>query len=377
MKQGPLSGFRILEVGHMLAGPYCGLLLADLGAEVIKIEPPLGDIARHLGQHRIGPHNSYFSSLNRNKKSIVLDLTSDEGQHTLGQLVSTAQAIITNLRPSAIKKLGLTYESLKIHNERIVCVAITGYGLNGNYADRPAYDYVIQALTGVMTLTGNPDSPPTKAGYSVVDNSAGIMAAVGLLAKIIEGKGGQIDVAMYDVMLSQLNYLASASLNAGEKQQRYANSAHPFIVPAQLFQTKEGWVVLFITHDTFWRKFCEEIGRPEWLVDERFATMSSRRANRDFVIREIEKLLETDTAQHWVERLAPLGVVISTVQSLEDALASDLTAERKMVVDIPCNGGLHLKSIGSPIKFSEYTPVYRPPPLLNEHAGLLSGEQSI
>jgi crotonobetainyl-CoA:carnitine CoA-transferase CaiB-like acyl-CoA transferase len=370
---GPLSGIRILEIGHMLAGPYCGLLLADLGAEVIKIEPPEGDIARRVSPHRVGPHNAYFASLNRSKKSVVLDLTSEEGQRQLGGLVARAHALVTNLRPSAIRKLGLTYEHLKRHNERIVCVALTGFGLEGTHAERPAYDYVIQALTGVMALTGDPDAPPTKAGYSAVDNSAGIMAAVGLLAKIVEGKGGQVDVAMYDVMLSQLNYLAGASLNAGERTRRYADSAHPYIVPAQLFHARDGWVVLFITHDEFWRKFCVEVGRPEWLVDERFATMAARRANRETVLGAIAELLASDTARHWVERLAPLGVVVSNVETLEDALASDLARSREMVIDLPCAEG-RLQAIGAAIKCAGSRPQFGAPPLLNEHSAELGVE---
>ena len=187
---GPLSGIRILEIGHMLAGPYCGLLLADLGAEIIKIEPQEGDIARQVSPRHIGPHNEYFASLNRNKSSVVLDLTTNAGQRALHGLVATAQGLITNLRPSAVHKLGLTYEALQETNPSLVCVALTGFGLEGPYAERPAYDYVIQAMTGVMMITGEPDTPPVKTGYSAVDNSTGIMAALGLTAKLLEGKGG-------------------------------------------------------------------------------------------------------------------------------------------------------------------------------------------
>ena len=184
---GPLAGIRIIEVGHMLMGPYCGMLLADLGAEVIKVEPESGDIGRSISPHSVGPHNAYFASLNRNKKSVVLNLASAPGQEALGQLIATSRALLTNLRPSAIKKLGLTYEALKRWNPNIVCVALTGYGLDSPFAERPAYDYVIQALTGIMQLTGEPGGPPTKTGYSAVDNSAGIMGAMGLLAKLVEG----------------------------------------------------------------------------------------------------------------------------------------------------------------------------------------------
>ena len=363
---GPLAGIRIIEVGHMLAGPYCGLLLADMGAEVIKIEPPEGDIARKVSPHFVGPHNAYFASLNRNKKSVVLDLTSTEGRAELETLASTAHALITNLRPSAIKKLRLTYEGLKHCNPRIVSVALTGYGLEGPYSESPAYDYVIQALTGVMALTGDPSAPPTKAGYSAVDNSAGIMAAMALLAKIVEGRGGQVDVAMYDVMLSQLNYLAGAALNTGEVVERLANSSHPYMVPAQIFPTADGWLTLFITHDKFWQKFCAEIGRPEWASDPVFATMASRRQNRVKVLAAIGDVLMQAPASQWVERLGPLGVVVAEVGTLSQALESGQARARNLVVALG-DGTQPLRAVGSPVKFDGFTPSYGLPPLLDEH----------
>ena len=363
---GPLQGIRVIEVGHMLAGPYCGLMLADLGAEVIKIEPPEGDIARNISPHKVGEHNAYFASLNRSKKSIVLDLGSDYGRAALAEIVSRSHALVTNLRPSAIKKLGLTYEALKVHNPKLVCVALTGYGLDGPNANRPAYDYVIQAMTGIMSLTGDPAAPPTKAGYSAVDNSAGLVAALGLLAKIVEGKGGQVDVAMYDVMLSQLNYLAGAWLNAGESPERFAYSSHPYIVPAQIFQTADGWLTLFITHDQFWQKFCREVGKDEWISDPMFATMTARRENRERVLAAITDVLATDTANDWVQRLEPLGVVVAQIGTLDAALSSDLAAARHLVVELG-DGSLGLRAVGSPIKFSDATPRYGPPPLLDEH----------
>ena len=359
----------------MLAGPYCGLLLADLGAEVIKIEPPGGDIARRVSPHHVGPHNAYFASLNRSKKSVVIDLASDEGHAQLGRLAAQAHALVTNLRPSAIRKLGLTYEGLRGFNEKLVCVALTGYGLNGPNAERPAYDYVIQAITGVMSITGDPDAPPTKAGYSAVDNSAGIMAALGLLAKIVQGRGGQVDVAMFDVMMSQLNYLAGASLNAAEPARRQANSAHPYIVPAQLFRASDAWVMLFITHDEFWRKFCDEAACPQWLADDRFATMASRTRNRAVVLEAIAALMATDTAANWVARLAPLGIVVSGVQSMEDALGSDLAAERSMVVEVPCDGA-RLRAVGAAIKVDGVAPWFGEPPLLGQHTAEMLGSHS-
>ncbi len=362
----PLHGRRIIEVGHMLMGPYCGMLLADLGAEVIKVEPPGGDIARRISPHRIGPHNAYFASLNRGKRSIVLDLGSPDGQAELAALAREAHGLVTNLRPKAIRKLGLTYERLKQFNPRLVCVALTGYGLESPFAERPAYDYVIQSLTGVMSLTGDPAGPPTKTGYSAVDNSAGIMGAVGLLAKLVQGEGGQVDIAMYDVMLSQLNYLAGAWLNAGERAERYPASAHPYIVPAQIFRTADGWLTLFITHDDFWRTFCEEIGRAEWIDDERFATMAARRRNREHVLRSIGEVLAGETTDRWVERLAPLGIVAAGVETLEAALASEQTVARNMVAEIALDEGT-LRVVGNPVKFPGIRDDFRAPPLLGEH----------
>ena len=367
---GPLAAIRVLEVGHMLAGPYCGLLLADLGADVIKIEPPGGDIARRVSPHTIGPHNAYFASLNRDKRSVVIDLAAPQGQRQLAGLARTAHALVTNLRPAAIRKLGLTYDALREVNSRLVCVALTGFGLDSPYADRPAYDYVIQAMTGIMEMTGDPDGPPTKAGYSAVDNSAGIMAALGLLAKIVEGKGGQVDVAMYDVMLSQLNYVAGASLNAGEKARRFAGSAHPYIVPAQVFATRDGWLSLFVTHDDFWRLLCREIGRPEWLTDPRFATMTARTANRAVVVGALAAVLAERDAAEWLRRLVPLGIVAAAVTTLEEALAGEQVRARGMVVEIALGDGT-IRTVGNPIKAGGTGP-HRPPPLLGEHDHLLA-----
>lgn len=363
---GPLAGCRIIEVGHMLMGPYCGMVLADLGAEVIKIEPAEGDIGRRVSPHMIGPHNTYFASLNRNKKSVVLNLASTEGQDALGALVRGARGLITNLRPSAIRKLGLTYDALKRWNPDIVCVAMTGYGLDSPYAERPAYDYIIQALTGVMALTGDPGGPPTKTGYSAVDNSAGLMGAVGLLAKLVEGRGGQVDIAMHDAMLSQLNYLAGAWLNAGERGERQERSAHPYVVPAQILETRDGWIVLFITHDDFWRRFAEELRQPHWLRDPRFATMAARRENRAVVVAAIAEVLAQETTESLTARLAPLGVVVAGIHTLEEALAGAQTAARNMVVVID-GDDTGLRAVGNPIKITGMVEHFAPPPRLGEH----------
>jgi crotonobetainyl-CoA:carnitine CoA-transferase CaiB-like acyl-CoA transferase len=341
------------------------MMLGDLGADVIKIESGEGDVGRHVSPHSIGRHNAYFASLNRNKRSVCIALSSPEGQAQLGKLAARAHALVTNLRPSAIKKLGLTYQALQKWNERIVCVALTGYGLEGPYADQPAYDYIIQALTGMMNLTGDPEAPPTRVGYSVVDNSAGVTAALGLLAKIVEGKGGQLDLSLYDTMLSQMNYVAGAYLNAGEAPRRQAMGGHPYFVPAQLFRTRDGWLSLFISDDRFWRTFAGGVGHPEWAGDPRFETMEARRKNRELVVREVAALLRTNNTDWWVNRLAPQGIVISAVHTLPEALDGDIAREREMVISMDTPDG-PIRAVGSPFKFRGEKTNYRPPPVLGE-----------
>lgn len=344
---GPLAGIRIIEVGVMLAGPYATMLLADLGAEVVKVEPPGGEISRQVG-------DSYFASLNRNKQSICLDLRSAAGRQKLGDLVANSHALLVNMKPSAIRRLGLTYESLRVFNEGIVCVAMTGFGLDGG--DDPAFDYVIQAATGVAAMTGDPQGPPTLPGYSSADNSTGLTAALGLLAQIISGRGGQVDVSLRDVMLSQLNYRAAAYLNDGVEPRRHPYGAHSYYVPAQLFSTAEGFLALFITHDAFWAAFAAEAGI------EGFATMAERAARRDEVLAVVSAVLATDTASRWQDRLRPLGIPVSAVRTLPEALAATPEAVIRA-------GEFDL--VGSPIRIAGYDPDYRPAPGLDEHADVI------
>jgi CoA:oxalate CoA-transferase len=343
MTQGPLSGIRILEVGVMLAGPYATMLLADLGADVVKIEPPGGEISRQVS-------DSYFASLNRNKQSVCLDLRSEEGRQHLGELVASSHALLVNMKPSAIKRLGLTYDALSRFNPKIVCVAMTGFGLDGG--DDPAFDYVIQAATGVAAMTGDPAGPPTLPGYSSADNSTGLAAALGLLAQIVSGRGGQVDVCLRDVMLSQLNYRASAYLNDGAAPQRYPFGAHSYYVPAQLFSTAEGYLALFITHDAFWKAFADEAK-----IDG-FPTMAERAAKRDEVLKVVTAALATDTALGWESRLRPLGIPAAAVRTLPEALEA--------TPEVLVTAG-DFKLVGSPIRIAGYEPQFRPPPTLDEH----------
>jgi crotonobetainyl-CoA:carnitine CoA-transferase CaiB-like acyl-CoA transferase len=346
MTKGPLAGIRILEVGVMLAGPYATMLLADLGAEVIKIEPPGGEISRQVS-------DSYFASLNRNKQSVCLDLRSEEGRQRLGELVANSRALLVNMKPSAIRRLGLTYEVLRQFNENIVCVAMTGFGLDGG--DDPAFDYVIQAATGVAAMTGDPEGPPTLPGYSSADNSTGLAAALGLLAQIVSGRGGQVDVSLRDVVLSQLNYRASAYLNDGNEPQRYPFGAHSYYVPAQLFTTADGYLALFITHDAFWKAFATEAK-----IDG-FPTMAERSARRGEVLAVVAAALATDTAAGWESRLRPLGIPAAAVRTLPEAL------EETPAVVVTAGD---FRLVASPIRIGGYEPDYRPPPRLDAHGDL-------
>jgi crotonobetainyl-CoA:carnitine CoA-transferase CaiB-like acyl-CoA transferase len=375
--EGPLKGIRVLELGHILAGPYAGMLLADLGADVIKVEPAGGDLSRKVGYDYVDDHNVYFTSINRNKRSVFIDLTTDEGQAELGALAATAHALVVNMRPSAIRKLGLDYASLAKHNERLVCVAVTGFGLDGPGAEWPAFDYIIQAGTGVAAMTGEPDGPPSLAGYSAVDNSSGIMAALGLVAKVLEGTGGQVDVSLYDTMLSQLNYKAAAYLNAGTIPSRQVMGAHNFYVPAQLFETREGYLALFISHDEFFRRLVTELGRPEWADDPRFVDMHARFEQRTELLDELSVLLREATAAEWVARLRPLGVPVGPVIDLGEALEGELVAARSMVATIETGAG-PLRVVANPIRVEGVEQRFELPPRLHEHTeeilGPLRGE---
>jgi crotonobetainyl-CoA:carnitine CoA-transferase CaiB-like acyl-CoA transferase len=370
-----LDGIRVIEVGQILAGPYCGMLLADLGADVIKVEPPGGDLARNVGAVGAGGVSPYFASLNRNKRSVVIDLRSDEGKQQLGELVASSHALVVNMKGSTIQQLGLTYEQLKRWNERIVCVAITGYGLDGSRADHPSFDYIIQAETGVAAMTGEPDGPPSLAGYSVIDNSVAPYAALGLVSAILRGEGGQLDVSLHDTLLAQLNYRAAAVLNGGVEPPRASMGAHGFYAPAQLFATADGHIAVFVAHDGFWRPLALEMGGRELADDERFATMAARAAHRDELAKLLADIWRTRTTAEWLARLRPLGVPIGPVATLTEALSSDLVAERGMVMTTPTDDGGAVSTLASPIRTAGVEPPNRPAPRLGADTATLLGAE--
>jgi crotonobetainyl-CoA:carnitine CoA-transferase CaiB-like acyl-CoA transferase len=342
------------------------MLLADLGADVVKVEAPSGDISRHVGRVGAGGHTPYFAGLNRNKRSVVIDLGTAEGQDKLGRLAADSHALIVNMKASTIRKLGLTYDALRRWNDRLVCVAITGYGLDGSRADRPAFDYIIQAETGVAAMTGEPDGPPTLAGYSVVDNSVAMLAALGLVSAIVRGEGGQVDVSLHDAVMSQLNYKAAAVLNEGVEPDRLPSGAHSFYTPAQLFATADGHVAVFVSHDDFWQRLAGELGGPALAGDARFATMADRAAHRQELTGLLNPIWRRHTTDEWVERLCALGVPIGPVASLSEALSGDFVAERDMVVAIETADGGVIRGVGNPIRVDGVETSYARPPELGE-----------
>jgi crotonobetainyl-CoA:carnitine CoA-transferase CaiB-like acyl-CoA transferase len=223
---------------------------------------------------------------------------------------------------------------------------------------------------GLMNLTGDPGAPPTKTGYSVVDNSSGIMGALALVAMIQGGKGGQVDVSLYDTMISQMNYIAAGYLNSGKLPQRVASGGHPYLVPAQTFETSDGHISIFISHDRFWKAFAKGVGRETWVTDPVFATTHARSENRQTVIAALSDLFRSRTTRHWVDTLEPLGIVIAGVSTLEEALAGDIVRERDLVADIPLSSG-SIRLVGAPFKIAGFTPEYRPAPRLGEHDGTI------
>jgi crotonobetainyl-CoA:carnitine CoA-transferase CaiB-like acyl-CoA transferase len=327
----PLDGIRIIAVEQYGAGPYGTQILADLGAEVIKIENPLtgGDVSRFVSPFRIGDKDSqFFQTFNRNKKSLSLDLKSDEGKAAFHKLVKTADAVSNNLRGDIPAKLGIDYASLAEVNPKIVCAHLSAYGRNNERATWPGYDYLMQAEAGFLSVTGEPDGPPVRFGLSMVDFMTGSMMATGLVAAVFRahktGEGSDIDVSLYDTALHQLSYPATWYLNDGHVTGRMPRGAHPAIVPSQLMQAGDGWMFFCCQTQKFWEKLCEALGRPEWTQDKRFLTVEDRRENRALVEEAVESVLKTDTMENWMKKFAgkvPAAPVYDVAQALDNPYA--------------------------------------------------------
>jgi crotonobetainyl-CoA:carnitine CoA-transferase CaiB-like acyl-CoA transferase len=328
----PLQGLRILSAEQYGAGPYGSMLLADLGAEVIKIENPHdgGDVSRQTGPFLLGgdpaaPDSQFFQSFNRNKKSLTLDLKSAAGQAVLHRLVPTCDAVMNNLRGDQPDKLGLTYATLGRHRQSLVCVHLSAYGRDNERAGWPGYDYLMQAEAGFLHLTGEPDGPPARMGLSMVDYMTGLTTAMALLAGVLgasrSGRGCDLDISLFDVALAQLTYPATWYLNAGHVVQRMPRSAHPSAVPCELVRSADGWLFVMCMTPKFWEALARGVGCPEWLSDPRFATAATRREHRTALGALLDAAMGRETSAHWMALLAgrlPLAPVLDLPQALDN-----------------------------------------------------------
>jgi len=306
----PLRGVRILSFEQYGAGPFGTLHLADLGAEVIKIENPSdgGDVGRLVGPFYFGPGDSHFhEAFNRNKKSLTLNLKQDEARSVLADLVRSADAVFDNLRGDLPQKLGLTYEQLAPYNPRIVCAHLSAYGRTGSRTAWPGYDYLMQAEAGYLSVTGEPDGPPARFGLSIIDMMTGVTAVTGLLAGIIEarstGRGRDIDVSLFDVAMGNLNYVAAWYLNEGHKVGRAPRSAHPSLTPSQLYRTQDGWIFIMCNKEKFWPALCAAIDRPDWAAHPDYANFAARLAHREQLTEALDAVLGTASTAEWLARL--------------------------------------------------------------------------
>lgn len=377
MTEKPLNGLRILSVEQYGAGPYGTMLLADLGAEVIKIEDPGrgGDVSRSVGPYMLGKGDSeFFQTFSKGKKSVALDLKSDEGRETFAKLVATADAVANNLRGDQPGKLGLTYADLKALNPKIVCAHLTAYGRSSPRAAWPGYDYLMQAEAGFMSLTGEPDGPPVRFGLSMVDFHTGSQLATGILAGIIgaerTGVGCDVDVCLFDTALHQLSYPATWYLNQGHVTGRLPRGSHPSITPSQLVKTKDGWGLLMCQTPKFWDLWCQIAGAAHLAEDTRFATIPARRENLAALSDAVDAVMMKDTTSGWMDRLGG-QVPFAPVLDVAEALDSDYveTVEMLETVDHPDAAGNGLRTLASPFRINGERVSSSRAPKLGEHTG--------
>ncbi len=350
----PLQGVRILAIEQYGAGPFASMHLADLGAEVIKIETPGGgDMSRATGPHFLGPDDSqFFQTFNRNKQSVVLDLKSVSGLADFHHLVATADAVLNNLRGDQADKLGLTHQALAAINPRLVCAHLSAYGRDNERATWPGYDYLMQAEAGFMHLTGEPDAPPTRMGLSVVDYISGVTLAVGLLAALVgalkTGVGRDVDVSLFDVALFQLTYPATWYLNGGHVTTRQASSAHPATVPCQLLPTADGHVFLMCMTAKFWDLLLIELDLPA-LRSLRFADAALRRTNKAELIPLLEAAFAQRSTADWLERMSG-KLPIAPVLGLQQAIDNPFAARIGMLQSLPHPLASDFRMLANPIK---------------------------
>ncbi|MDJ0388189.1 CaiB/BaiF CoA-transferase family protein [Roseomonas sp. E05] len=377
---GPLKGLRVVDLTRVLAGPTCTQMLGDLGAEVIKIErPEAGDDTRGFAPPYVPntKESAYFVGVNRNKKSLTLDIAQPEGQAVVHRLLETADILVENFKVGALAKYGLGYEQLKEKYPGLIYCSITGFGQTGPYAPRPGYDALIQAMGGVMSLTGEPEGEPQKVGIPIADLFAGLYGTIGILAalrhKQATGQGQQIDIGMLDTHVAWLANQGMNYLATGENPPRLGNQ-HPNIVPYQVFPTEDGYMVLSIGNDPTFERFCKNFGLEHLLADERYATNAARVGNRALVTETLTAVTKTRPTKEWIAKLEALKIGCGPINTLKEVFADPHVVARDMVKEMPHGSGETVKVIANPVKLSATPPDYRSaPPLLGEHSeGVLS-----
>ncbi len=358
----PLAGMRVLTLEQFGAGPYGSMFLADLGAEVIKVENEAtrGDAGRHVGPHLLGENDSqYFQTWGSNKKSVTLDLKTDEGREAFRRLAASAEAIVNNLRGDQPEKLGLDYTSLKSVNPAIVCLHISAYGRDNARKSWPGYDFLMQAETGLMSLTGEPDGPPSRFGASMIDFMTGMTGIVGLLSCVMRaratGQGCDVDTCLFDVALHQLSYPAVWYLNGGDMPTRLARSSHQSLTPVQTVRTKDGWMYVMCMMDKFWEEMARRIGRAELIEDVRFSTAAARLANRPALTAELDAAMSQRTTADWLEVLSGAAPV-APVYDVAQAFANPFLESTGMVRTMPHPARPDFKMIASPLKIDGERP---------------------
>jgi crotonobetainyl-CoA:carnitine CoA-transferase CaiB-like acyl-CoA transferase len=373
----PLAGLRILSSEQYGAGPYGTMFLAQLGAEVIKLEPPRGgDSARATGPYYLGPDDSlFFQTFNLNKRSITVDLTTKAGQELLHRLAATSVAVTNNARGDLPERLGLTYDRLKGANPRIACVHASAYGRTGPKASWPGYDYLMQAEAGWMSVTGEPDAPPTRFGLSLVDFMTGSMLATTTLAAIrdaeVNGVGRDFDLSLLDAAIHQTSYPAFWYLNEGHVTERAPRSAHPYVTPSQTFRTADGWIFVMAQLPKFWDRLTSLIGRSDLATDERFADAASRLANREALTAELDAIFSAAPTARWLERLGG-QVPVAPVRTMADALTPEVAGDLLDQIDHPERAGM--KVLANPVRVDGERLPNRAGPPLGGDTDLLLGE---
>ena len=368
----PLEGITVLDLTRVLAGPYCTMMLGDFGADVIKIEQPgRGDDAREWKPPEVGGESAYYLSANRNKRSITLNLRQPAGQDLLRRLAQKSDVVIENFKRGGMASMGLDYEALRDLNPNLVYCSITGYGEGSPYEDRPGYDFVIQAASGIMSITGEPDGEPQKVGVAIVDVTTGLFACSAILAALRErdgsGQGQRIEVSLLDSALAWLVNVASSYLVTGEEPLRYGN-AHATVVPYQAFRAADRYFVLAVGNDLQFRTLARLIGAPDLAEDERFATNPDRVRNRVPLIERLEAIFASRSADHWLGLLAGAGIPAGPINTVPQILSDPHVAAREMVVSVPHPTASEIRLVGAPYKLSRTSvTIDRHPPLLGEH----------